>query len=93
MTVWVFFVFFLFRQAGRYFRGGESCSRKPPNPEQSLTPLQQKEVRIEPKGKQSGRNLRANVKKGICFSSEMRVRKIYSGALRWGESWQVLLLS
>ena len=35
-----------FRRSGRYMSCGENHGVKPPNPEQYLTPLQQKEVTV-----------------------------------------------
>lgn len=42
----VYLSFFLFRRSGRYLSCCENRGIKPVNPEQYLTPLQQKEVTV-----------------------------------------------
>lgn len=77
-----FFFFFLFRRSGRYNSCGDNHSIKPQNPEQYLTPLQQKEVTV--------RHLKTKLKesetklKERYISLQKSVRKIYSGAFSGG---------
>lgn len=75
---------FLFRRSGRYNSCGDNHSIKPPNPEQYLTPLQQKEVTV--------RHLKTKLKESESKLKERYISlqkselKIYSGAFRGGNS-------
>lgn len=61
-----------FRRPGRYMSCGENHGVKPPNPEQYLTPLQQKEVTV--------RHLKTKLKE-----SERRLHeRCYASPVRWG---------
>lgn len=79
MMVWCFF---LFRRSGGYCSFGDNYSVKPQNPEQHLTPLQQKEVLIQ----HLKRKLKESEskRKERCISLQKSIRKASSGAFRGG---------